>query len=850
MKLAILLFLGALSGTASQLTDLLDRADKAGFEERSWHRAGPIYREAGALAESQGTSEQRTAARIGLLRADMEFSSIAAAAEQCEQLLRSGSLSQDLKFRVLRVAGDAYTNLDPGLAESTWEAVGRLANELGNPIWQNRARGELALSRALMGNVGQFPSEIAEVIRKAQEQGDRPTQSRWLAILGQGYVRFGRAEEALRLCEEAKSTRTTQDGTENMLAVVCIAQAHAAMNQLDKAIEVSKDGERRAREANAFGFIAQLLLERAALNERKSRFDEALVELIEAERLARTVSAVRLLAPILEAMARVQRRLAKGEDAERSERRGVEIARQAQDRITLPKLLVSLASTVSARGNHEEAIALLQEGVDINDATLGTLASPWLKQRLLDSNRNVYETFVDLELSSAAPKIERLFRLSERVRGRAFQDVVRTEGGGSPEITTLQKRMWKATTALERDEIYRALLSAEARHATPQWRSAPTKVVDIGAVQARLEGAETLVEYILGQKKAAALVVTKEGARVVPLAATTAIQTAVSDWVKAIETEDPKWQDKARAASKVVWEPLALKGERVIVAPDGILHKAPFEALEADGALLVDKNLVSYTPSATAWHRISTLKAAPKVLAVSAAPKIMLMSSNAKAITRGGADVVDLSKLAPLPSADDEARAALSAFGGRGTVLQDATESTFKAAKLSEASILHFALHGIANAKFPQRAALVFRPDQTSEDGLLQAHEIAGLNLQARLITLSACNSGSGPVGQEGVASLVRPFLGHASVATVVASLWPVDDAVSLRLMTEFYAALAKGADAGSALRSAKQSMRRAFPSLPPRLWAGYLTFGTGRFSTQVGNSAPQRAKRQLPSVR
>jgi CHAT domain-containing protein len=268
------------------------------------------------------------------------------------------------------------------------------------------------------------------------------------------------------------------------------------------------------------------------------------------------------------------------------------------------------------------------------------------------------------------------------------------------------------------------------------------------------------------------------------------------------------------------------------VIPDGILHRAPFEALESNGGLLVDKTLISYSPSATAWQRITVRGATPRVLAVSAAPKIMLASSGkTKGITRGETDLVDLSKLSPLPAADDEARVAVAAFRGRGSVLRDATESAFKTAKLSDASILHFALHGIANAKYPQRAALVFRPDETAEDGLLQAHEIAGLNMKAGLITLSACNSGGGPVGQEGVASLVRPFLGHRSVVTLVANLWPVDDALSLRLMTEFYAALAKGSDAGSALRLAKQSVRRAFPALPPRLWAGYLTFGTGRFS-------------------
>ena len=94
-------------------------------------------------------------------------------------------------------------------------------------------------------------------------------------------------------------------------------------------------------------------------------------------------------------------------------------------------------------------------------------------------------------------------------------------------------------------------------------------------------------------------------------------------------------------------------------------------------------------------------------------------------------------------------------------------------------------------------------------------------------MTLSACDTGAGTVhGQEGVASLVRPFLA-AGARTVVANLWAADDRFSLALMREFYRNLAAGADIGDAMRRAKLKMLEQFgPEAVPKLWSGVLVYG------------------------
>ena len=155
-----------------------------------------------------------------------------------------------------------------------------------------------------------------------------------------------------------------------------------------------------------------------------------------------------------------------------------------------------------------------------------------------------------------------------------------------------------------------------------------------------------------------------------------------------------------------------------------------------------------------------------------------------------------------------------------------ATEAAVKAQPLGDYRVLHLAAHGIVSTKVPARSALVLRPSET-EDGLLQAREILNFRLNAALVTLSACDTSTGTAqGQDGVASLVRPFVA-AGARAVVANLWAADDTFSAALMREFYRELARGVDIGESLRQAKLRMIQTFgPEATPRLWSGVLVHG------------------------
>ena len=88
-----------------------------------------------------------------------------------------------------------------------------------------------------------------------------------------------------------------------------------------------------------------------------------------------------------------------------------------------------------------------------------------------------------------------------------------------------------------------------------------------------------------------------------------------------------------------------------------------------------------------------------------------------------------------------------------------ASEKALKERDLRHYDILHFAVHAIADEAHPERSAVLLAPGAASEDGLLQSREIEGLDLEGRIVVLSACQTASGAiVSGEGVLSLARAF--------------------------------------------------------------------------------------------
>lgn len=120
-------------------------------------------------------------------------------------------------------------------------------------------------------------------------------------------------------------------------------------------------------------------------------------------------------------------------------------------------------------------------------------------------------------------------------------------------------------------------------------------------------------------------------------------------------------------------------------------------------------------------------------------------------------------------------------------------------------------------------SAIALAPTNT-DNGLLTAQEILQLKLNASLIVLSACHTGSGRITGDGVIGLSRSLF-LAGTPSVIVSLWAVPDAPTQELMTEFYRQFKLTGDKAQSLRQAMLQMKDKH-SNAPRNWAAFTLIG------------------------
>jgi CHAT domain-containing protein len=370
----------------------------------------------------------------------------------------------------------------------------------------------------------------------------------------------------------------------------------------------------------------------------------------------------------------------------------------------------------------------------------------------------------------------------------------------------------------------------------------PSVDVTLADVQRQLHPNEAVLEYVLGETESFCLRINHSASTIVKLAPRKKIETHVNAYLTQLKAKKDS-SSESQALFALLIQPLHLSAAltSIIIVPDGGLHLVPFSALEeSSGAVIASDRAVSYLPSAGTLSLLRTRRRSepPRMfLGVGGveysnkAQSIMLADAK-PGLTRGDYYDVDFTRLPNLPGTEEEIRSAADILGAYDATLlvgRNGTETKFKSARLNQFRIVHLAVHGKANAKNPDRAALIFRPDPPEEDGLLEPREILGLHLNADLVVLSACETAVGHLqGEEGIANLARAFL-IAGSESVISSLWPIDDTYSLFLMKRFYTHLRNGVSEAEALRLSETDLLDKFgKGTPAADWAAFTLLGDG----------------------
>ena len=311
-----------------------------------------------------------------------------------------------------------------------------------------------------------------------------------------------------------------------------------------------------------------------------------------------------------------------------------------------------------------------------------------------------------------------------------------------------------------------------------------------------------------------------------------------------------------------------LKGKKSInIIPDKYLLFLPFETLVETGETQVDindfQNLkylitnyeISYHFNLGLWLKeketdkkcpVSFLGFAPvfseKNGEVPAATSVQPVLAEIKSKELLRSVSLDGNNFNELPYTKQEIDTLKNLFETKGYhsktfLFQDASEKNFRN-EAHNFRFIHIASHGIVDNKNAELTGLVFAPPVDNQNatflndsvdmnnGILYAHELYNMNINADLVVLSACETGLGKFEKgEGILGLTRGFL-YAGVPNIVYSFWKVDDKSTMQFMTSFYKKILDNKSYSVALRETKLEMIKNSNTAYPLFWGSFALIG------------------------
>jgi len=252
-----------------------------------------------------------------------------------------------------------------------------------------------------------------------------------------------------------------------------------------------------------------------------------------------------------------------------------------------------------------------------------------------------------------------------------------------------------------------------------------------------------------------------------------------------------------------------IDGERLIIIPHGPLHYVPFHGLRDGSGYLIDRFEISYAPSAAVLSLCRKRSRRTRRLWRAQATD---ETHNERLVAIGVSDC-------DTPRIAEEVRALGDIFADTVSLLEGQATRDNVLQIAPSARFLHIATHGHFQRDNPMFSYLKLA------DCRLNFYSILDLNLNAEMVTLSACQTGANAVmpGDE-LHGLMRGFL-CAGAPSMVISLWSASDAATASLMTRLYQNIRRGDPKRAALRRAQIAMKDEYPH--PYYWAPFVLMGS-----------------------
>ena len=755
----------------------------------------------------------------------------AAAFERAQELLGAGQLKED--------RGDAQGALE------LYEQCRSCARLISVP------RSAKAVELAALGSLGGICTSLGQYERAIEyldktlaicrENHDRRNEGSALGSLGNAYASLGKYESAIEY--------------------------------LTRSLLISRETRDREAEASNLG-------DRGVAYAKHEKYTEAIEDLLQSLTICRELGNKKSEAGRLGSLGLIHKDLGRYEQAIDFIKQALKLSCELGNRQSEGIQLCNLGTAVSKLGQHEEAIhhymralSIIREGehreaegsvmlnlghIHLRDLNDPTNALQWLK-----NSRGVFDALWDdlttddhrVSFADTYSSCSRMLQLahtrldqpeaaleeSERARSRSFEVLLAQQRAASgkglaPDAFAaagpVSFEALQGAAVRQRVTIifYSAIVSSWAQPIAWVVRGGAglqMKQITVPSGDASLTRLTELTRRAIGASARHGEASGRSTQRADPLGLLTPmVDEALTEALgcsRDIEALDDQsgtpdsLTDLLRRGYDMLIAPLGLTdGEPLLLVPDGDLYAMPFAALLApNGKHLIEAHSLRVAPSVGTVVELearATRRAAPSGAAlVVGNPNFHGWASQ-------------------LPAAEMEAQnvaAALSASAGLKngvtTLVGDHATNDAVVEAMRGCDVVHLATHGTAES--------VLLGGATRTEGALTMAEVQGLDLSARLVVLSECDSFRGKLTTDGVIGITRAFVA-AGALSLVASLWKVHDEATRELMERFYQRLLASGEVGdvaAAMQGAMISMIREGHSSVPQ-WAAFVVYGLADF--------------------
>jgi CHAT domain-containing protein len=737
-------------------------------------------------------------------------------------------------------------------AAAEYEALLPLIDPRSQPYQYAAVLGNYGFTLLALGDFDRALTLHTEALRLYTEAGEQDERAVELAALGGIYLRMGDAERALQTLRAA-IVEHERLGDNGRLAGALRAAANAAsmLGQHDTAIGYLRKAMRI--DANPHGVARTRVLIATELRVG-GKLAEAEAELLEP--LASSNAQVR--AEALEERAHLRLAQRRGDAAIEDLRAadgqyatlGLEFNR-IDTNTALSQALLAKRDIAGASAAADEAIAIVTR-IRVKSA------NPEWRARFLSARYAPYEARIAAVLASQdAGATWTTFRTAEEVRARSLGDELApgakgAKGAVDPAEEELRARLTSQQLTLEaqiQSQDAEEAGTVALRHSIEETRAQLEGIrvrrggiaaqqtslpESLAQVQKLLPPDTAVLAYFVGDSSAYAWLLTRNDLRHATLPGRERLQRAIG---AAVASRSGRAPDAALGAMLLARLLDGVRETRMLVLADGPLNGVPFASLPIPGAggdLLIDRFVLGYAPSlALAIDKAQSTKSHNTRVAVVSDP---VYAADDRRLNVGRKDGTGTLRSAPPPSPNNltrlpysalEARAVARVFGPEDTIELSGFEAT--AARVlqlpsDDLAVLHFATHAQVRRDSPEQSAL-YLSEYTPDGALLPAsrltaNDIARSGLRADVVVLSGCATGDGSALRgEGVLGLTYGFLANGS-RSVVAALWPIEDASTAKFMKEFYGAYRQSGRAADALRIAQLRTR---DSAAANVWSSFV---------------------------